>query len=96
MMDGCPICGRATARSRRLCASCGAHLGEYETLDSGRADLAIPVRRYGGTPPPPARDQPPRAAPAPRGSPRRVLALACAGATLAGALALAALLAAGR
>lgn len=103
-MDGCRICGGVTRRGRRVCAACSAHLGEYETLASGPADLPIPVRRYGSAPAPAPEepdtdllltDVPPPAPPAPRRGPRRalVLALACAGAALGGAAALAALLA---
>lgn len=93
-MDGCRICGGLTRRASRLCASCGADLDDYETLDSRTADLLIPVRRYGGAPSvaAPAVQQ----AAAGPAAPRRLLplALAVAGAALSGALALA-LLAAG-
>lgn len=91
-MDGCRICGGLTRRASRLCAGCGADLDDYETFDSRTADLLIPVRRYGGAPPAPAV---PLEAPGPPRAARRrpLLALACAGAALAAALGLAALLA---
>ena len=93
-MAGCRICGGLTRRASRLCAACGAHLDDYETLDSRTADLVIPVRRYGGAPSVAVPAVPPQATPPPPDTRRRLLlVLAGSGAALGGALALALLLA---
>lgn len=83
-MDGCRICGGLTRRAGRLCPACGADLDDYETLESRTADLLIPVRRYGYTPP----VQPAAPRPAVPGRRRLLLALAGSAAALGGALAL--------
>jgi len=86
-MGGCRICGGLTRRASRLCAACGAHLGDYETLDSRTAELLIPVRRYGATPAVAAGGEPrPKQQQEARPRLRRfALALACGGAALAAA-----------
>lgn len=89
-MGGCRICGGMTRRASRLCRACDADLDDYETLDSRTADLLIPVRRYGCASVAARAAHPPQP-PASQGSRRLVLSLACV--ALAGALALAALVA---